>query len=40
LPLPWQNITNNTIPANPFTVNDLTATNYPQRFYYLTNNPN
>jgi autotransporter-associated beta strand protein len=38
-PTPWTLLTNGTIPASSFTVYDLMATNYPQRFYYLTNTP-
>jgi autotransporter-associated beta strand protein len=38
-PLPWPTIQSGTVYASPFTVNDPTATNTPQQFYYLTNSP-
>ncbi len=36
-PLPWPIIQSGTITANPLTVDDLTATNYPHRFYQFSN---
>lgn len=36
LPKPWPTIQNGTIVSSPFTLNDLTSTNYPNRFYYFS----
>jgi autotransporter-associated beta strand protein len=38
-PLPWPTIQSGTVNSTPFTVNDPDATNYIERFYYLTNSP-
>jgi autotransporter-associated beta strand protein len=38
-PLPWPIIQNGIITTSPFTVTDPDATNYIERFYYLTNSP-
>jgi fibronectin-binding autotransporter adhesin len=36
IPRPWPTIQSGTIGTSPFTINDLTATNYPNRFYYFS----
>ncbi len=36
VPKPWPTIQSGTIGSSPFTLNDLNATNYPNRFYYFS----
>jgi autotransporter-associated beta strand protein len=38
-PLPWPTIQSGTVTSSPFIVDDTDATNYLERFYYLTNSP-